>query len=116
MDILKTILALVFEFLNSGAGIATVASATLLLLNYVNTKKPLWTKYRGAILSAIKQAEKAIPNDTENKGLAKLDFALRYVVKVHEDLKGRDASVKEIAEIKDGINLMHDTVDTTRGV
>lgn len=102
-NILETIWAVI----NSPAGIAAIAGLVLWLLNRLYAAKPAWAKFEGAIISGIKYAEKQIPDDAANKSLARLDAALCYVLKVYQEANKRHASAKEIAEIKDGIRIVH---------
>ena len=107
MEILKEIALLILNALNTPAGIAILVSILTIILNAILKSKPEWAKYEGTILQAVKMAEKAIPADTENKGLKRLDFALEIVIKAFEELKGRKPSTKEIHSLKEGINIKH---------
>lgn len=108
MDILKSVL----DWFNTPAGVAVIAAVVLYALNYIYAKKPLWQQYEGTIISAIKMAEKTIPDDSENKSVARLDAALKYVLTVYEGVKKRQATEKELAEIKDGISLIHSNLES----
>jgi len=112
MDI-NAILAAVWTFLNSSIGLTLVVSVVVYLLNALYAKKPLWKKYEGAIISAVRHAEKTIPNDSANKSLAKADEAFRYVLKVFEARKGKNATPAEKHELSEGIRIVHDKIDTT---
>ncbi len=104
----ESVLKLVWAALNSPAGIAFLAGALLWALNRVYAAKPAWVSFEGAIITAIKTAEKAVPDETTNKGLARLDAALKFVVKVYEEAKGRKPSAKTVAALKEGIQITHD--------
>jgi hypothetical protein len=103
----ETILSAAWAALNSPAGIAVVAGLVLWLLNRVYAARPEWQKYEGAIISAVKFAEKDIPDSTPNKGLARLDAALRYVIRAYEEATGRRASPTVTADLKEGIQITH---------
>ena len=105
------ILETIWQALNSPVGIAAVAGLVLWLLNRLYAAKPAWQKYEGAIISGIKHAEKAIPDDAANKSLARLDAALQYVLKVYQEVNNRSASTKEIADLKDGISIVHNELE-----
>ena len=107
----ETIFQSVWELLNSPVGIAAIAGLALWLLNRLYAAKPAWQKYEGAIISGIKYAEKQIPDDADNKSLAKLDAALRYVLKVYQEVNNRTATAKEVAELKDGISIVHNELE-----
>lgn len=104
----ETIWNLVWTALNTPLGITVAAGVFLWLLNRLYTAKPSWSKYEGAIISGIKFAEKQVPDGTPSKGLARLDSALKYVLKVHEEASGKRASAKVVADIKEGIQITHD--------
>ena len=103
MNLLETI----WQALNSPLGIAAVAGLVLWLLNRLYAARPGWKKYEGAIISAVKFAEKQIPDDTENKGLLRLDAAMRYVLKVYAETTGKQASDKVAADLKEGVQIKH---------
>jgi len=102
-----TILAGLWEVLNSPVGVALVAGLTLWLLNRIYAAKPGWQKYEGAIITAIKLAEKHIPDDTPGAGMRRLDEAMQYVLKIRRSMVSKDATVKDFATIREGIGIIH---------
>lgn len=92
---------------NSPAGITLLATVLLWLLGRLYTARPLWQQYEGEIISAVKWAEKEIPDETPNAGLARLDVALKLVVAVYEKARGRTATAAEVANLRNGIQLTH---------
>ena len=109
---MSSILTALWTFFNSPLGIAIVAGVLLWILN----KKfgpELWKKYAGTLVAAVKWAEKQIPDDTENKGAARLDCALKYVLRIHEDMTGRTAKAKEIASFTEGLQIIHADLEGT---
>jgi hypothetical protein len=107
----QEIVKVIWNALNSPAGITTVASLFLWSLNRIYTAKPLWQQYEGAIISGVKLAEKTIGDTVENKGLARLDYALKYVIKIYEEAQGRKATIKQINEFKNGIQIVHSELE-----
>jgi len=107
----ETIWNLVWTALNTPVGITVTAGVFLWLLNRLYASKPGWASYEGAIISGVKFAEKEIPDGTPNKGLFRLDAALKYVLKVYEEAHGKRASAKVAAEIKEGIQITHDKLE-----
>ena len=101
----------VIEMLNSNTCVALIASLVIYLLNKLYTKKPTWAKYEGTLITAVRAAEKAIPNDADNKSLARLDAALNYVITVFEEVENRKATKVEVAEIKEGIQIIHNKIE-----
>ena len=103
----ETILSAVWSALNSPAGIALAAGIFLWLLNRLYAAKPAWKQFEGSIIAAVKFAEKQIPDDVPNKGLARLDAALKYMVQVYEATTGQAATPQVQADLKEGIQITH---------
>jgi len=101
------ILTTVWNALNSPAGITAMASLLIWGLNRLYAAKPLWAEYEGTLIAAVKQAEKLVPDDSPNKSLARLDTALKYVIGVYEEAKGRKATKAEVAQLTNGLQLVH---------
>jgi len=110
MDI-QNILNLIWNALNTPAGITVMAGVFLWLLNRIYDKKPAWLSYEGAIISAIKFAEKEIPDGSPNKGLSRLDAALKYAVKVYEESSRKRATYKIKSSLREGIQITHDKLE-----
>jgi hypothetical protein len=107
----QSILATVWAAMNSPAGITAMAGVVLWLLNRLYTAKPLWAEYEGTLIAAVKQAEKLVPDDSPNKSLARLDAALKYALQVYESAKGRKATQAEVAELTNGIQMVHSDLE-----
>ena len=97
----------IWTLINTPAGITLIASVLLYLLNRLYAAKPLWQQYEGTIVSAIRTAEKLVPDDTPNRGLAKFDKALQFVIEVFEARNKRQPTGLEKAILEEGINLKH---------
>jgi hypothetical protein len=102
---------MVLEILNSPAVSVAIASLVVYLLNRLYAKKPAWKKYEGTVISAIRYAEKAIPDGTANKSAARLDTALKYALNVIEIREKRILTDVEKAEISEGIQITHDRME-----
>jgi hypothetical protein len=103
-------------FFNSAIGFAILWAAIVGAFTWFASKyNPFveaWRKYEGSIITAVRFAEQSIPSDTENKGLAKLDWALQYVIKAYEDANnGKSPSENLINAFREGIQLKHDQLD-----
>ena len=96
-----------WEIMNSPIAIVVVASIILMVLNRLYAAKPLWRQFEGSIIAAVKLAEKAIPDNTPNKSLARLDSALDYVVKVFGEVRKRPPNDSEKAALREGIQITH---------
>lgn len=91
--------AAVWAFLNTPLGISVVGAILAFVLGKVFTAKPKWKKlmlkHGPALMQAVKTAEKNIPDDVENAGLARLDAALQYLIDIEPKLKAaKDSDVK----------------------
>ncbi|MCC5829760.1 MAG: hypothetical protein JJU36_09980 [Phycisphaeraceae bacterium] len=109
---MDTILSGIWMFLNSAFGF-TLAWVVVIVLMFhflerLSSNGKPWQKYEGAIITAIKLAEKAIPDDTANAGLRRLDEALRFVLNVYrEHNPGKAPSADLVHELKEGIQIKH---------
>jgi low affinity Fe/Cu permease len=107
----QTILAALWTVLNSPAGITALAGLILWALNRLYSARPEWQQYEGTIIAAIKFAEKTIPDDVPNKDLERLDTALKYVLGVYEQARGRRATPQVEANLKEGIQIVHSRLE-----
>ena len=120
MDI-NAIFEAVSGFFNSSFGFAVVWAAMvgffLFLASKLNPFQEAWKKYEGSIITGIKLAEKQIPDDVPNAGLAKLDAALRFVLKAYAEANGgKQPSAKLVEQIKQGIQIKHSELDRWGGL
>ena len=107
----SSILETIWTVLNSPVGIAAIAGLLLWLLNRLYAAKPAWAKYEGTIIAAVRQAEKAVDDQTPNKSMARLDKALQYVLRVYEQVEGKSASDSVKAELAEGIQILHNDLE-----
>ena len=112
MDI-GTVLNTIWDLLNTPIGISAVAGGILLGLNRLYAAKPEWAAYEGTIISAIQFAEKMVPDDTQNRPIAKLNTALSYVLKVYDSTHKRKASKKLQSSLVQGIQIQHEKMEAT---
>ena len=94
----------IWTVVNSGLGITLLASLVLYILNKIYSKKPAWSAFEGTIISAIRWAEKQSDGN-------KFDEALKLVIKVYEETTKKRASAKVQAELKEGINIIHNDLE-----
>jgi hypothetical protein len=93
---------------NSPLGLLVVGSVVAWLLTKLFTAKPAWQAWAGTIVAAVKAAEKAIPDDSPNTAIARLNNALQYFAVVYERANGGQAPPKDLlASIEQGIQIMH---------
>jgi len=112
----NAILELVVTVLKTPAVITLLAAGLAWLLAKGYLARPEWQKYRGYIISAVKLAEKEIPDDTPNAGLAKADWALKYVLTIYEQATGKAADAKLTASIAQGIPVVHAELEANLGL
>ena len=118
---IETITSGIWTFLNSTPGFALVWAAMvglfLWLASRFNPFQEKWKAWEGSIITGIKLAEKQIPDDTPNAGLAKLDSALRFVIAAYAEANnGKQPSAALIEEIKQGIQVTHNELDRFGGL
>ena len=111
----------VWTFLNSGIGFAIIWAAMvgffIFLASKFNPLQEKWKQYEGSIITGIKLAEKQIPDDTPNSGLAKLDSALRFVLNAYAEANnGKQPSDALVEQIKQGIQIKHSELDRWGGL
>ena len=111
----------VWTFLNSGIGFAIIWAAMvgffIFLASKFNPLQEKWKQYEGSIITGIKLAEKQIPDDTPNAGLAKLDAALRFVLNAYAEANnGKQPSSALVEQIKQGIQIKHSELDRFGGL
>jgi hypothetical protein len=111
METVMAIATAAWVFANSPAGIALIASVAVFIMNAVYARKPEWKKYEGTIIAAIKRAEKAIPDDADNKSAARLDAALRYVIAVYAAREGREPTAAQEAALIEAIQIKHADIE-----
>ena len=120
MDV-SAILESLSSFFNTGFGFAitwlVMVGVFLWLASKFNPFQEKWKEWEGSIITGIKLAEKEIPDDTPNAGLAKLDAALRFVLKAYADANnGKQPSDALVEQIKQGIQIKHADLDRYGGL
>jgi low affinity Fe/Cu permease len=118
---MQTILETLNKFFSSGIGFAIIWAGIVGFFMWLSSKlnpwQEGWKKYEGSIITAIKLAEKKVPDDTPNAGLAKLDAALKFVLNAYAEAnKGKQPSEKLTQEIKQGIQIKHSDLDRFGGL
>jgi len=104
---MTAILEALWTFANSPLGIAAISAACAYLLGRLFIARPAWREWEGAIIEAIKMAERQIPDDAENKSLRRLNAALAYVLRIYHEAQGKMPSPRETQALKEGIRIKH---------
>ncbi len=120
MDV-SAILESLSDLFNSAFGFAVIWAALVGLFFWLSSKfnpfQEKWKEWEGSIITGIRLAEKEIPDDTPNAGLAKLDAALRFVIRAYADANnGKQPPAKVIEQIKQGIQIKHADLDRFGGL
>ena len=103
----------IISLLQTDAVIAVVAGAfvTYIIKWFASKQGTDYKKYEGYAITAIKAAEKAIPDDVPNKGAKKLDFALQVFLKKYEAATGVVPDKELMAKIEDWLAVIHNIID-----
>ena len=103
----------IISLLQTDAVIALIAGAfvTYIVKWFASTQGKDFKKYEGYAITAVKAAEKAIPDDTPNKGAKKLDFALQVFLKKYQAATGVIPDEALMAKIEDWLAVIHNVID-----
>ena len=101
------VLAGLWALVNSPVGVSVVASAALWLVNRVYAAKPEWQRYEGALIQAVRWAEKEIPDGSEDKYLGRADTALKYALNAYERMNGKRADARAREMLAQGLEVVH---------
>lgn len=105
------VVEMIWALANTSAGLVFLAGVLIYILNRLYAKHPAVRKYEGYLIAGIKHAEKVIPDDTENKALAKLDAALDYAIKLIEAKEKVELGKKAKAALAAEIPTIHHRID-----
>jgi len=75
-----------------------------------------WKKYEGWAITAVKAAEKAIPNDVANKGLARFDKAMRLFLEKYTAATGVPPNEADLVGIENLINIVHERLEKDEAI
>jgi len=96
-------------FLN--AVITAIAALASFAIAKLFAAKPAWTKYQGLLITAVKMAEKMVPDGSENKSLARADVALKVFADRYTHAYGLFPSADVLAIAKAALPIIHDQVE-----
>ncbi len=118
---IDTIFDAIGKFFNTPFGFTLVWAAVMGIFVFLSSRHnpfvETWKKYEGSIITGIRLAERQLPDDSPNKGLAKLDAALRFVLKAYAEANnGKQPSAKIIESIRQGIQVKHSELDRFGGL
>lgn len=101
------------NLLSSNTVIGLVVGALVVsLVKWLSTGSAAKYKtYEGYAITAVRLAEKAIPDDTQNKGLARLDYALQTFLAKYKAATGVVPDEALTAQIESWIATIHNALD-----
>ena len=74
-------------------------------------RKTEWAKYKGYIIAAVKWAEKAVPDNAENKSLRRMDEALKRFIQLYEAAEKTAPSANVLDAVRAQISVVHDQLE-----
>lgn len=104
---------LILDYLSTPAVITAIAAAAVYLVAKLFTAKPAWKQFEGLMITAIKIAEKAIPEGTSNKSLARADFAMQEFIRQYESTYAWAPSTALRQAVKANLPLVHNMLEET---
>lgn len=105
-----TILATLLAILGNPSVLAVIASIAAYYVAKLFAG-PKWAPYEGLMITAVKYAEKFIPDSTANAGLARLDAALQEFVRIYTAQVGKPPAAGLVAAVQAGLPVVHDNLD-----
>lgn len=109
---------IIISLLSTDAVIALVIGAFVTyIVKWLSTEHgDRFQQYQGWAVTAIKAAERVIPDDVEGKGLRKLDYALRVFVDKYTKATGVKPKDAELAKIEAWISEIHAALESAGGL
>ena len=109
---------LIIKLLSTDAVIALIVGAFVTyIVKWLSThNSDKFKQYKGYAIAAIKAAEKAIPDDTENKSARKLDFALRTFMGKYQAATGETPDEETVGKIESWLSVIHRALEETSGL
>jgi hypothetical protein len=105
----------ILQILNMPVVVALIVALVLFSLNIVFDKRPSWRKkwndYLPAFGQAVRHAEKAIPDNHPNKAILRADEALKYLIRLLDELGARVAAT-DTSDLRMGLSATHAELDT----
>lgn len=102
----------ILNTLNQPIVVTFIFSGFAWLIAKLFTEKPEWVKYEGFMISAVKYAEKQIPDETINAGLARADAALKAFIAAYERQYKTTPTDKLVDAVKLNLPLIHQMLES----
>ncbi len=105
----------VMNFLNNPVVLLVITALLTYIIKTLWVKQPAWmelaSQYAGDIIAAVKFAEKAIPDTVEQKGLKRLDEAMKYMITVYEATTKMPVTEAVKADLRQAIITTHNELE-----
>jgi hypothetical protein len=110
---METIGKVLLAVLGSEAIITLIVGAFVTyLVKWLKTEHgEKFAAYEGWAIAAVKAAEKYIQDDTPDKGLRRLDYAMKTFLAKYETVSGKAPNAEEIAKIESWICTVHEVLE-----
>ena len=95
---------------NTAIGIA-VGALVAWLVKWLSSDGAKFKAYEGYAITAVRLAEKAVPDDAENKGVARLNYALQLFLQKYKAATGVTPDEALTAQIESWIATIHNALD-----
>lgn len=97
--------------------LAVIGVGVKMLANWFLSASGLkWKKYEGWAVTAVKAAEKAIPDNTPNKGLLRFDKAMQVFLSKYKAATGVEPNDTDLAGIENLINIVHERLEKEEAI
>ena len=106
---------MVWTFVNSPMGLTIIGFLLMMVAGKIFTKKPKWKElvlaHGPLLMQAVKKAEKEIPDDTSNKGMNRLDQALKFLIALEPKLYKQKEE-----DLKKALTAVHTTAEANKNI
>ncbi len=87
-----------------------IGAAVAWLVKWLAGDGAKWKQYEGYAITAVRLAEKAIPDSAPGNGLRKLDYALQQFLAKYQAATGTQVDAAMEAKIESWIALVHNAL------
>lgn len=102
--------------LNNDAVVTAIIGIFGMLVAKIFAAKPAWAKYEGLMITAVKAAEKLIPDTTPNVGLARADQAMREFVNQYTAVEGKNPAPALLTAVREALPVVHAKLETNGNI
>ena len=73
--------------------------------------RPAWQQYEGLMISAVKMAEKMIPDNVEHRAMRRADEALKEFIAAYTRIYQADPPATLLREVQLNLPVVHDALE-----